>query len=184
MDDIEWLYMLDRTIDWEAALTSWATTLLEQDMEPIAPGDVVLLSVPAPAPVAPDGTCGRHVAVVRSLHVHDDRTWLNVVLAHATPEMATDHDVVLFDVTPYPLVLMGELYAQAWATQVERIVAHAPLAAVQAAWAAVSTDGMSVEPYNRALPLAGPADPRWTWIEQWLPCATAIASPVRRTLLG
>jgi hypothetical protein len=55
------------------------------------------------------------------------------LLLHTTPELATDMDVVLSEsmtfpyrgtVTPYPLVLCCDLYGQFLRTQIDRLIAH------------------------------------------------------------
>jgi hypothetical protein len=104
--------------------------------------------------------------------------------------MATDHDVFIHGVTPYTLVVMGECYGQAWASQVVRVLGHAPIEAVRAAWGASHDDGEAAEAWNaehstyyQPMPLAGPIDPRWKWLESWLPALTALSTPVRRELL-
>lgn len=161
------------------------------DQPEYAPGTVAVFQVPDPAPIRPDGGSSHMIGVIVATHQHGGRTWVNLVAAHSTPEMASDHDVVVQGATPFPLVLMSECYAQAWADQIVRTLGTIPADALTASRRALADDGEAAVAYNSAhsphgamLPYTGPTDPRWAWVENWLPALVALSSPVRSVLLG
>lgn len=70
-----------------------------------------------------------------------------VILAHSAPELATDHDRIVHDVTPFPLVIQTDLQGCVDLDQFGGIVGTLDLDQLRCAL--------------RGWALAGPADARW-----------------------
>lgn len=81
------------------------------------------------------------------------------MLCNSTPEAATDFDMIVRDVTPYPLVVQAELYCNLVYAKYP-IVGHIDADRLTAIGRSLYSDGESIERYESGLPLAGPDDPR------------------------
>lgn len=108
----------------------------------------------------------RRLAIVRRVDAEHDSA--DMMLAHPWPELATETDaVVAADASglPHPLVVECYVRAPIWLLQVGERVGFLSEPILQAIGSAVVDSQPEVEGVRTGLPLAGPADPRWSFKE-------------------
>ena len=137
----------------------------------VAAGDLV---------VAAGGTYARRIVLVTT--VFDDGL-IACRVAHSSPEMATDHDLIVDPADsgfPCRLVICGELHVTIGPAQVLETVGRIDRAAVDAVRLATVTDAESLDGRLRGLPLAGITDPRRRFLTDELPDVADLAAPMIR----
>lgn len=129
------------------------------------------------------------------LRVDSANDFVEVLLAHTAPELATDRDVILpSNVTsaPYDAIVQTDLRGAVWTTQLDKRVGHLAELAL-ASVKAVDNSSMAGEhpmisaapmaELHTGIPLAGPLDRRWSFKESEGAALRALASDCTEALL-
>ena len=134
----------------------------------VAVGDLRVMS-----PLAHRGGVQRIGLVVRVENANNFDQFVEVLLAHSSPEFATDSDVIMpkeLSAAPYDLVIQSDLRAPVWTFQMKKAVGQVAPKVLSELLAQVGTHrpieaAEATTNLLSGMPLRGPRDGRWSFKE-------------------